>query len=599
LFDYYQPAFELFHAHADVISLSKDPHPQRASYWKLVPPGPYNGSAAIELLRAYAGTVERELETTLSENSIAYYLHLYRRLAPEPIVPEDAPATTMNVRATLEAAVQKYARAGLCSRVGDSSVVGAGKILNGILLTMGAPKEYISSLARTPQLVLTDFGPRQLKDFYVLEKLAYEMWRTYALLRSVSKGAYLIVTEDRDLVGDARSDTLDELIRSFDERHRGMSTSAAGAFFGSSLKKGSGFVLMPVYNVNHNRWGDFERIIEHYMKARILNASIERPNFVWLPFDIRSFYAVHGAFESEFLLVHGCTIESVLLVITSLLVRAEYMWSHDNALPRHWLRAYDGPNSRDLWLSEIEIFLPAAVRVLDAGPTPTRGVLEAVFDFLSFAQAARDRLDVGLGGPHGVFLPCGDKYYADYAWLLRRLYRLFHGLSRTDQNFKGDVLERAVRSRPCVLPTTACRAHDGTSKQVDASFDLGDTLVIVECKAKGWSLGVERGDLAAVAERNRHIIEILRQVDEKARWLAARPIGRNYDLRKFRYILPIGVSPFVEFIPHKTPYWWLTDSLPRVMTPDELERAIQDGVLLKSAQNSLLSMPISTAPNGQ
>lgn len=86
------------------------------------------------------------------------------------------------------------------------------------------------------------------------------------------------------------------------------------------------------------------------------------------------------------------------------------------------------------------------------------------------------------------------------------------GLTRTDQNFKAPLLEAAVRSQPSVLPTNESCSFDGTSKRFDPSFALGDTLLVVECKAKSWSLGFERGDISAVVERTRHVTEILRQI---------------------------------------------------------------------------------------
>jgi hypothetical protein len=49
------------------------------------------------------------------------------------------------------------------------------------------------------------------------------------------------------------------------------------------------------------------------------------------------------------------------------------------------------------------------------------------------------------------------------------------------------------------------------------------------------------------------------------------------------------VSPFVEFIPSLAPRYWLNDTLPRVMTPDELRKALADGTL---GQASIHAWPI-------
>jgi hypothetical protein len=68
-------------------------------------------------------------------------------------------------------------------------------------------------------------------------------------------------------------------------------------------------------------------------------------------------------------------------------------------------------------------------------------------------------------------------------------------------------------------------------------------------------------------------------VEEKARWLAERPIGKNYNVTGFRRILPIAVTPFVEFIPGTESWFWLTQELPRVLTPWELQEALGNHIL--------------------
>jgi hypothetical protein len=101
-------------------------------------------------------------------------------------------------------------------------------------------------------------------------------------------------------------------------------------------------------------------------------------------------------------------------------------------------------------------------------------------------------------------------------------------------------------------------------------------MIIVECKVKARSFGFERGDPVATEQRDEFIEGALRQVDEKAIWLAHRPQGLNYDLSRFEWILPIVVTPFVEFISKKDAYHWIDDQMPRVLTPGELHAALSD-----------------------
>jgi hypothetical protein len=73
------------------------------------------------------------------------------------------------------------------------------------------------------------------------------------------------------------------------------------------------------------------------------------------------------------------------------------------------------------------------------------------------------------------------------------------------------------------------------------------------------------------------------EVDDKAHWLTAHPRGRNYDLGKYQGIIPLGVSPFVEYIPSLNARYWLKDGLPRVLTPNELSDFLSSPVTSESA----------------
>jgi hypothetical protein len=83
--------------------------------------------------------------------------------------------------------------------------------------------------------------------------------------------------------------------------------------------------------------------------------------------------------------------------------------------------------------------------------------------FLAVDISARGTIDIGVPGPHSVFLPCGDShYFTDFAWIARRLVNLFDEVAVADQNFKGFALEEYVRSGKSELPVRQCNAADGT-----------------------------------------------------------------------------------------------------------------------------------------
>jgi hypothetical protein len=216
--DYYQRPFLLLHQeNARIYQDFTIPHSIRNRFWQLVPPGEYPSDEGRVFLNSYLTAVESELAKQIKELSVAYCVHLYRRLAPGPIGRDQRPKTIGLTRAVLEAAIQKYAPFQLCNKIAESSAVPIGKILDGLLM---APEFEVERniVAQANQLVLTDFTSMDLLSFYDLERLAYEIWRTAAILRTTGKGAPLIVCDPPECFTDGRSIELDFLVTNFDKR---------------------------------------------------------------------------------------------------------------------------------------------------------------------------------------------------------------------------------------------------------------------------------------------------------------------------------------------------------------------------------------------
>ena len=129
------------------------------------------------------------------------------------------------------------------------------------------------------------------------------------------------------------------------------------------------------------------------------------------------------------------------------------------------------------------------------------------------------------------------------------------------------------------------QSKNGERKQIDASFGIGNTLIIVECKAVGMSIGFNRGDPTSIRYRNERIDSALADIDEKARWLANNPIGTNYDISSFSAIVPLVVTPFVEYIPSIHSRNWLKDEMPRVLSPREFKQALENNEFANIVNN--------------
>jgi hypothetical protein len=555
-----------------------------------VPEGEYDPTEGRGLVSSYLTRIEQELATIFGRQSIAYWLHLYRRISPGPSGINKDAKTVALVRATFEAAVQKYALFSSCNRVARSDEVPPEKILRGML--MGPEFQVFREAVRAnPQLVLTDFGVEEMQELYDTEKLCHEAWRSTAALRILGKGASLIVERTSPYFYDNRSDELHHLVRVYDNRNQPGCVTATGTVYeqpGAEVNK-EGWVLIPTYNVHRVPGREFNKFF-HRLGMHLVSPPHGTfvSNFLWGPFDLRSYYAAHKPFGSAFADHHGVSLESVLIVVASLLLRALHAWTEKKGRVVHyWQRAYDGPYTRSFIEQDLKAFLKWGIRSLGLNMKVSEIDVSGALRFLELTGEKRALIDLAVPGPHSILLPLNeDRVFIDYAWCGPTLYNLFYGVKLEDQNFKGAALEKVVRARKCVLPEGPCKALNGESRQIDASFAVGDTLAVVECRAIGRSFGVDRGDPVALNFRRQKIDQLLAEADSKAAWLGRNPAGINYDVRSFKRILPVTVSPFVEYLPSTSHFYWLSPEVPRVLTPSELRELLSGGALDAIASSS-------------
>lgn len=591
--EYYTRPFILLHQELDNDDLEFKHFSRRQSFWRSVPLGKYNPENARPLLVKYLKALERDLSNLLSKQSIAYWLHLYRRLAPTPITEDKRPVTIYLVRAILEAGIMKYARFSPCNRVGLTSEVPIDQIMGGILIRKEFELEKNIIKNSAPQLVLTDFGLRELSEFYLIEKLCYEVWWSMAVLRGLGKGAPLIVEESSFDIHTAPSDELRKLIEIYDNRigKHGYDASATGTVFFpiKSENQESGDILIPIYNVVGIKYKDINKLFLKLFKIKVESPAYGQFNFIWDIFELRNYYRFHKPFANGFKQKHEISLESVMAVIAALWCRVNFLWSIVGApiVFRHWQKAYEGPYEKEFIRNEIKNFFPMAKKTLDFNDNDLHDLdLNGAIDFFTLSENKRSIIDIGYPGPHMIFLPFGsDRVFIDYAWISRRLYHLFWDVNIPEQKFKGDLLEMYVRGGQSILPIGPCKSYSGEERQIDAAFEVGDSLVIIECRAVGRAISFERGDPEAIKFRIRKINKALEKIDETATWLAQNPEGRNYNIKKFSYIIPIAITPFNEFIPSLDSKYWLTENLPRILTPVEFKEALEKDMLTPDVKN--------------
>lgn len=579
--DYYQRPFLLIHEEISRICPDiTSPHPIRERFWQLIPNGEYTPEQGRVFLETYLTSIESELAKLISNYSVAYCIHLYRRLSPGPIGKDQQLLTIGLTRAVLEAAIQKYASFQLCGKIANSATTPIDKVLGGLLMSPEFESER-NIISENNQLVLTDFSSSDLLAFYDLEKLAYEIWRTGAALRTTGKGAPLTVADSLECFGDNRSLELDFLVKNYDNRlgKSGWSYSASGVVFPDKddISKG-GLAFLPIYNLGKVTSKEFEEFFHKAYRVKLVGEITF--NFFWLPFNLREYRKAHLPFSKAFHERYDISLDAALAVVAALSFRVFNSWYQTRGISffRYYQRAYELCKV-DFIRDEIIYYLPEACRILEIDKSSiSYNEIQDAIKFWALDESNRNNIDLSYSGPHYIFIPIQNgQVLVDYAWIVRRLHDLFLGINIRDQNFKGKALENIVRKSKSALPTGPCKSFTGERRQIDYAFPLDDYLVIAECKAVSMSIGFDRGDPKAIKYRTDKVVERgLREVDEKARWLSRNPTGTNYDVSKYNYIVPLAISPFIEFIPSRHIYYWLSKEIPRVLTPVEFGKFISD-----------------------
>jgi hypothetical protein len=570
--EYYHEAFyylhnELFSSNFELISTPKECQ----VYWKsVIPPGTYENLQAYDILSRYSGIVEEHLASKINKQSLTYWIHLYRRISPDVVGGVTDSQTTMIVRSILEAAFQKYGRYEYCDKIGWSNDIPIGKVLNGFLLhpSLGPIREYVQT---TPQLVLTDFTLNDLKELYIIERFALEIWKVTASMRAIGKGANLIVLEKEPFYTEGRDDELDKLIKYYDSRPDTFNSSLSGVVFDSRDYENNPNVFIPYYNVAKDGISPGVMAIAEKTHSKIPENFI--PNLLLNLFPIKDYYDSHYFFKDEFFKKYNLELPHVFAFLGAILTRMIFLCMQDTSyLIKMLQRGYEGPNTRVFMITEISQHLSDSNKYLGFVEDVNNLDLDKLFNFFTVQENQRENIDISMGGPMKIFLPADShRYFLDLAWINQILYSFFWGLNPSDQNFKGDILEKIVNKNKSILTTKPCKSVSGTSKQIDASYEKQDFLFIVECKAKGQSFAFEKGTFQSLSLRKQFITEALEEVDTKAQWLIDNPVGSNFNVSHYKAIIPILITPFKEYIPSLNHFYWLNRDQARVFTFSEFD----------------------------
>lgn len=554
--------------------LGKEPNSKeiRSPYWSLIPDNLYDYDKGKELIDIYSSSLEEKIKGIVEKYSLTYWYHLTRRIGPGSLGNNKASETIKITRNIVTAAIRKYAQFQLCSCISNSKDVQIDKVFSGLLLASEFKYER-DLLENSPnQLVLTDFTFLNLKEYYQLEFLCYELWYCGAVSRILGKGAKLIIDNStEDCFFDLRTDELDTLVQSYDQRSHSFQSSKTGVVFDSLKPLQNDGSLLPVFNSEKE---ESELINSLLLKKEIEVLPGEFFNYNLTFFNFKAFSIAHEPFSNDFYKLHQLRFEDIVKVLSIICFQPIFNFGKDEPyfILQQLLRGYT--TTYNSIIEEIlEKFWPIFIGYSKQEKDFDIQGVKNIVDYLKLNQ---DRSNINIYNPQHLKLTLpiltNDALVFDYSLIIDFLDELFDGIPLNKHNFSGTILEKALNDKKSILPSKGCKSYNKGKRQIDYAYACGEILVIVECKVVNRSAGIFSGSKKSIDYRNKHVVDKgLNQVDSAASFLKQNQKGKNYDITNFKYVLPLVVSPFCEFIYSLNSYYWIDADTPRVLSLAEFK----------------------------
>jgi len=569
---------------------------------RLVQPNiPLDGPTLWPKIKTALDEIECQIGELLANHSVAFWMHLYRRI--DPLLHPDHedktdPRTVGLVRKVVEAAICKYGAADQASEFCLSTDVNIKKILGGVLLTAikeTEPKPHAATraierqLAAAPQWVVKQFTPADLLAIYRVEGLGYQYWRIMALLRALGKGASVEFSPDGDWTYHTTR-AFDDLIKSIDDRTEKMRLdySLIGVWFDQTRDVDTKLpvLLVPAYNVGR------EEISEAIERFGFSLQTKTVPNFLPTVLNVNEYLSTHRDFSDALLKKHGFSLDALIYMMWALnqlvlLPFAAIAHGDRDALKPLMLQNFVNLCHRGYRIISIEKDTTKLIKVIRTCTNfpATLGddeVLRAI-DFLKLSQAAQKLISLWTGGPRDLLISFNDNHtLVDQEPVPSILQTLFFGV-QYNQTSRGTIFEvefrEALKQGGFEVRSGVLEPSNGNPRELDAGVIVGNKLVIMECVSIERPLDYEIGNPNTFSVRQTRLDEKITQVLSLVDFIRADPEDRNYGFEDFEDIEAYVVSPFYEWIWERSERLWVGER-PRILAAAEAIEYLQ---MLKSA----------------
>ncbi len=541
-----------------------------------------DSTAAAPLLRNYTEALERHMSVALAGHSRYYWSHLARRIGPAKRPGQDETVAMLNYL-TFQLACLKFGA--------DTTDAEEWRPAGAFIAPHPGLSEALGQRDLAPHEGFTpaEIGPSEHSGVMLTLRLAAELVDAYANLRSVGKGARILV-ERGGQIRLVMSPELSALLDLYDRRRFSPSTSlfaGAGLHVDTEVDteavRNGRAILLPWPNVSGLSWdlmvpGDGERGWEAAWRFV--------PNFVPVGLGLAEFAATAGLFDDQLTNQLGITARELADVLEAF-NRRMLILIDDNFLLRYQLF------QRGWWLLErsdhvVEDIARFYRDVADLAGLDLPAATDAVRRVFACLRGYHcDDIQLSRPGPFPILREGRGAAVLELwftPWVLNHmLASLPWSVMGAEANRRGRVFEAKTKS---ILASEGIqlwecgrrlRRDDGLERELDVSVVEGDTLFLIECKSAIVPPDPDTGDRSAVHHRIADVVDRkLSQCDRLRDFLRTERRGLNYEIPGgVRRLVSVACGPYPEFLPARNDYYFLGDGSPRYLTPAELVRMIR------------------------
>jgi len=548
-----------------------------------------------QILDSILTSIEFEFERTLSEHSVFYWLHIYRRIAPHlarELGNNTDEQTVVAVRNYLEQAIYKYGRLSENHDYSLSSDVEFEDILGGLLesrikktLNKKQADYYKSLIQESKQWVLTSFDESSIFDIYYLEGIAYQYWYILAKMRAIGKGIDAQI-DKQGYINENRTTEQEFLIKSFDYRNLenspsfGMTTNV-GTFVKSDLGSIENIILCALINSGRRKLSDLG------IKAELSDYS---PNFIPFFINIDLFYKSHKYLEKKFKKKFGFGILELCQFVSALSYSGlssvpDELFNIKGSKNKAWLALYSnfqrGYKLYNLSPQELKLKINSCFSLLNNSgifiESDLENQIDDILDFVTLEESTQSNMGIWSNGPKPILIKSNDHYILDYSSIYYLFKNLFFGLKSYDsKNTKGFEFENQLgelarnNGFDVILESSEIKTKY-QKREVDVGIRMDNKLYLFECKCFERPLNFDKGEPRTINYRIEELEKKLEQADTLREFVLDNRKGNNFDFSWATEVHSFVVSSYTEWVWSESEQLWAKDrELPRILSVYEV-----------------------------